>query len=160
MSVLIYGTILFLFSFGIHFLIWKVYLPRKNHTKVLLIIFFGVLSVGIWCFRKDPAFCFQLVLFYSSLALAYIVSYSAIEVDSPSLIMILDIAKAYPLGLTKEEFYAGFSDELLVLPRLNDLVKDGMVVLDKGLYRPTPKGVLLADIFINFRRLLKAPKGG
>ena len=173
MIILFWSLIIFFSALCVHFLMWKICLPRTNHTKVLLAIFFGVLVLGLWILKAHPAFCLMgilppqaladyaaLILLYVSLVLAYITSYSAVEVDSPSLMMIYDIAQAGPKGLKKEEFFARFSDDLLVIPRLDDLVRDGMVVLRQDKYYLTPRGIFWADIFIGFRRLLKAPKGG
>lgn len=173
MSVLFNGVMTFSLAFLIHFIIWKVRLPKKNQTIALLKIFFGVFIVTIFIFKKAPDAVFfgittpqsfsdylQLFLLYSSLTLAYITSYSAVEVKSPSLTMILNIAKTAPDGLAKEKLYSIMTDDFLVKPRIRDLINDRMVCRDKDKYKLTPKGIFFVNIFIFFRKLLNAPKGG
>ncbi len=173
MNKLVYVIFLFILAFIIHFIIWRVSLPKKNHTIGLLKIFFGVLIAGIFFSRIYSSVSFLglslpqgfseylLISFsYGALVLAYIVSYSAIEVDSPSLLIVLYISKAASSGLTKEKIEKIMTNDFLVRPRIDDLLRDKMLFLDKGIYRITPKGVLLANIFIFYRKLLNAPKGG
>jgi hypothetical protein len=173
MGILCYGILLFLAAFFIHFVIWKIHLPEKNQTVVLLKVFFGVFIFGIILFEttsnlsifgiKPPgAFLeyVQLFLLHSSLTLAYIVSYSAIEVDSPSLYMILAIAKASGEGLAEEKLYFFLNDAYLVLPRIKDLAEDAMIYTEGGRYKLTSKGIFLARLFIMCRKILNLPKGG
>ena len=173
MRVLFYGIILFSLAFIMHFVIWKIHLPQKNHTLVLLKIFFGCFLFGILIsettknipfleiihFQKIPEYL-QLFLFYASLTLAYIVTYSAVEVDSPSLTMLINISKATQDGLDSERLNASMTDEFLVKARIKDLFDDRMIYMDKGKYKLTSKAVFLVNIFIFFRKLLNAPKGG
>lgn len=163
MNILYYEVIIFLFAFFCHFFIWRIRLPKKNHTLLLLSIFSGVFIAGVFLkvvSLPKPADYWRLFLLHSSLTLAYIVSYSAIEVDSPSLVILLNIAKSSSGGLSKEGLYGIMSDEMLVIPRITDLVNDKMVLIDKDKYSLSPKGVFFINIFIFFRGLLKAPKGG
>ena len=161
MNVLGYGLLAFLFAFFIHFIIWKIRVPKKNQTIVLLEIFFGVLVLSV--FVKGVCSFYDLlafILLYISLTLGYITTYSAIEVDSPSVTMILTIAKESKSGLDKEVFYSRMNNEVLVVSRIKDLVKDRMVSFEKDKYKLTAKGLFLADIFIRWRKLMNAPKGG
>lgn len=163
MNILYYETIIFIFAFFIHCLVWRIRPPRKNHSVFLLNIFFGIFIASIFCkvvLLPKTADYWRLFLLHSSLTLAYIVSYSAIEVDSPSLFILLNIAKGSSCGLSKESLYGIMSNEMLVVPRITDLVNDKMVFIDKDKYRLSPKGVFIISIFILFRELLKVPKGG
>ena len=93
--------------------------------------------------------------------MAYITTYSALEVDSPSLVMVMKIAKAGSNGLKKESFEHEMDDGILVVPRIRDLITGGMANLDEGRYRLTPKGVLVSRIFIAYRKLMNRDgKGG
>ena len=173
MRVLFYGIIVLSLSLFAHFIIWKINLPRKNHTLILLKIFFGFFFLSIFIskitqnthffevfyLQKFPEYL-QFFLLYSSLTLAYIVSYSAIEVDSPSLTILLNIAKATPDGIDEEKLYGLMTDDLLVKTRIRDLFEDKMICIDKDKYKLTSKAIILVGIFIFFRKLLNAPKGG
>lgn len=165
MNVLGYGLLAFLFAFLIHFIIWKVRVPKKNQTVVLLEIFFGVLVLSVFLKGTSSFYDFLAYIFlYISLTFAYITTYSAIEVDSPSVTMILTIAKESTkdsnVGLDREAFYSRMNNEVLIVPRIKDLVKDKMIFFEKDKYRLTAKGLFLVNIFIWWRKLMNAPKGG
>lgn len=174
MGILFYGLALFLIAFFVQLVIWKIRLPR-NQIKALLQIFFLVLAIGVSILFKScgsnyffgialPRTMFeitQLSLLFISLTLAYMVTYSAIEVDSPSLVMILNVAEAGRAGLDKKSFEEKMNDNILVKPRIKDLLTGGLAYLDEGRYRLTPKGALLAGIFIKYRKLIgTTEKGG
>lgn len=174
MSVLFCGLSLIFIAFLIQVSIWKIRLPQ-NHTKVLLQIFFGTLILGVLVFLKFPTYItflgisppttvygyLQLTFLFISLTMAYITTYSALEVDSPSLVMVMNIAKAGSDGLGEDTFEQKLSDDSLVIPRIRDLVTGGMAYLDDGRYRLTSKGVLISRVFIAYRKLLKREgKGG
>lgn len=88
------------------------------------------------------------------------ITYSAIEADSPSLVMVMAIANAGPDGMDAREFEATLNDDLLIKPRVADLITDKMAYKEGNRYRLTGKGLLFANIFIYYRMLLRAPKGG
>lgn len=172
MAVLIYGSALFLTAFLIQLIIWKINLPRRQ-TLSLLAIFFSTLIAGCLILYNAPginifgvaaprglADYLRITSYFISLTLAYMITYSAIEADSPTLVMVTRIHSAGPEGMTKEAFEREMSDELLVIPRINDLLLNKQVRLEGGGYRITPKGEMFARIFIVWRNLLKADKGG
>ncbi len=173
MSILLYGILIFIISFLLHLIIWRVHLPGKKHVVILLEIFLGVLAVSLFILKINPSLALggitppqslpdflKLSLLYISLTLAYITTYSAVEVDSPSLIMVLNIAKTHPGGLERDKLYNLLNDEYLVKPRINNLVNDGLAYKEGEKYKLNPAGSFIAGIFIVFRNLLNAPKGG
>lgn len=172
MKILLLGISIVSISFLIHLIVWKIRLPKRQ-TGSLLIIFFGILTVSLLCLRYAANFMearyvpvnlseyMQIIFFCASLSLAYVITYSALEADSPSLTMMRVIADAGPSGLEKERFNELMTDDILVKPRIRDLVRDGMVYLDAGRYKITPKGASFIKVFIFYRKLLNAPiKGG
>ena len=74
--------------------------------------------------------------------------------------MILAIQNAGENGLTKEEFERSNTDNILTLPRINDLVHDKIAYLQGGKYQLTSKGFLLARIFNSYRKLLNLTAQG
>ena len=172
MPVLFWSLILLSIAFLLHLLIWKIHLPTRQ-TRALLLIFSGTLMVGLLCLwgiqdvlpsRMIPTFFPQyphIALFFTSCTLAYLITYSAIEADSPSLVMMMTIADAGPDGLPKARFEQLMTDDLLIIPRIRDLGRDEMVMLADGKYVLTPKGKGFVRIFIWYRRILGlAEKGG
>jgi hypothetical protein len=157
MNILIYGTAIFFSAFLLHILIWRLRLPKRQ-TLAILKIFMLSLLIGL-SFGIDkglnPFELIHISIFVISLTLAYIITYSGIEADSPSLVMIIAIADKGVEGLPVERFYELMSDSLLVSPRLDDMLRDGLAFIDNDKYILTKKGRLFAQIFINFRALLK-----
>ena len=173
MVVLFWATLFWLLAFLLHFIVWKRHLPRRQ-IRALLLTFFAVLFAGcgiLWNYPEITLFGItavpvgwislaHIVLYFTSLTLAYMITYSALEADSPSLVMVLKIAVAGDAGLPRQVFHEQLNDTLLVEPRLHDLVTDKMVVMDGQRYRLTAKGRWMAWLFIGFRNLLKLDKGG
>jgi hypothetical protein len=103
----------------------------------------------------------QLSFLFVSLSLGYIATYSAIEVDSPSLVIIMTIAAEADKGLDETRLRARMSDEILLVPRINDLISGKLAYLDGEIYRLTRKGTCIARALTAHRKLLrKAQKGG
>lgn len=159
MSVLFYGILTFFIALLIHLMVWRICLPKKNRALILANIFFWTLVLGAIVLKGIPGYLDYIVL-YCCLAAAYIVSYPAMEADSPSLEIVRDIAGAGGSGLDKSELYRIMSDEILVVARIEDLLADDLIRIDSGKYVLTSKGRFLAGIFVRFRKLLNAAKGG
>ena len=174
MRVLEIGLFLFFLAFLLHLIIWKVRMPKRQ-TKTILQIFFGVLISGIiFLYIKQPALLkgdffsfesfieyFHISIFFTSLTLGYIITYSALEADSPSLVMIMLILDAGPSGLDIGAFTQRLNDDLLVKPRIEDLLRDKLVCMDGEKYLLTPKGNSFVTIITFYRKLINLPvKGG
>ncbi len=173
MKVLFWEVFLFCAAFLLHVFVWKIRLPKRQ-TKALLQIFGGTLLIGL-CILWSAKFILQvgisipgavseylhIALFVISLTLAYMITYSALEADSPSLVMIMSIAQAGADGLEKTRFEQLMTDDILVIPRIHDLLRDKMVYVEGKKYKLTAKGALFARIFIVYRQLLNIhQKGG
>ncbi len=173
MLVLLYSLLLFSMAFVFHIVLWKIRLPKRQ-TKVLLQIFFGTLIIGVLSLisisllipefdnlipMKPPEYL-HICLIFTSLTLSYMITYSALEADSPTLVMVMTIAKAGVEGLDKKEFDQRLNDDLLIKPRIRDLIIDKMAYIYGDKYKLSRKGILFARIFIVFRKLLNASKGG
>jgi uncharacterized protein YacL len=173
MKMLFWGSIIFCLALCVHLIVWKVRIP-KSQTKTLLQIFMGTLFIcliAIWCISRfamagrpwilhEFSDHLNVILFFVSLTLAYVATYSAIEVDSPSLLIIKSIAESGNSGLDRGKLYQVLNDELLVKSRIRDLVNDGFICLRADKYKLTSRGFLLARIFIFYRKLLNIGKGG
>ena len=173
MKVLLWGIFLVCLGFLIHVILWKIRLPRK-HTKALLQIFLGTLFLGViiifWSARSSGHIhriapehlseYLHIALLVISFTLAYIITYSALEADSPSLVMIMKIANAGVEGVGKTRFEQLMSDDLLILPRIRDLLRDNLVYQEGEKYKLTAKGRVFARIFIVYRQILKIDRKG
>ena len=160
-------------TFLAHLALWKARLPRR-HTRALLCIFGAGLVAGILTLEAAPALYavpgipvpatsagrLHAVLLFVALTLAYVTTYSAVEVDSPSLVMTKMIADAGPAGVSRRELDAALTDEVLVAPRVRDLVRDRLATLEGGRYRATRKGLRVAALFRCYRRVLGLAEPG
>lgn len=173
MTVLFYGSLLFGLGLVVHVVIWRVHLPKRQ-AKVIFLLFTGFLCCGsyiLWKYRQglsilgfhppsDLAQYLQFWIYYVSLTLAYMITYSAVEADSPSLIMIMRISEAGKEGLPKESLEREIDDSVLIKPRLKDLLVDKMAEVHDGRYRLRGKGILMARLFTFYRNMMRAGKGG
>ncbi len=173
MRPLLWGSMLLCAAFAIHYAVWRLRLPRRQN-KTLLEIFFGTLLSGLCIMRilhglgtafdhyllQGIAEHIQASVLFLSCTFAYMITYSAIEVDSPSLLMTLAIAQAGADGIDKSEFEARMTDDILTRPRLQDLITDHMTRFDGKRYILTKKGAMVARIFVTYRRMLNLDKGG
>jgi hypothetical protein len=173
MTVLVWGLGLFCVAFLAHLALWRIWLPR-HHIAVLLRLHAAVGAAGLALFALLPpgaallgappprtlAELLHVAVVYGSLALAWIVTYTALPADSPSLTMLMSIADAGPGGLPAADLEAALNDEILVRPRLADLVRDHMVVVAGGRYVLTGPGRRYASLFAGYRRLMRLPVRG
>lgn len=97
---------------------------------------------------------------YVALMLAWVTTYSAVQADSPTMSILLIMERAGEHGVTVGEILAELDDTVLVLPRLDDLVRGGLVSLGASRYRIRPRGALMARVHVAFRALLGYGKGG
>lgn len=173
MRILFWGSALLILAFVIHLILWKIRLPKRQ-TKTILQIFFAVMIFGIFVLCNLPdnpvilgisppvslAEYIQISLFFVSLTLVYMITYSALEADSPSLVIVTTIANAGPNGLDKQCFDELMNDNILVKPRIRDLLLNKMAKMDGDKYVLTPKGVLFARIFIIYRKIMNVSRKG
>ncbi len=170
MAALVWGVALVGLAFLVHVAWWRLCLPRRQ-TRALLLIFLGCGAGALLGLRllgprdgvpwpRTAADYVQIGLLVLAFAAAYVITYSAVEADSPTLVLVRVIAAAGPEGLPEADLYEKASDDVLVTPRVADLVRDGMLQLDGGRYHLTGKGRRFVRIFICYRWLLGAGKGG
>ncbi len=175
MNVLLNSLLLFGFAFVVHLVLWRIHVPKRQ-TASLLILFAVLLAAGGCLLMGDtlhlaklgiPAIgtaadLLQIGSFYIACMLAYIVVYSALAADSPSLVLIQQIADAGAAGLSRESLREQASAAVLIDPRLQDLIKDRVADFDAGRYRLRPKGERLARLITFYRNTLmrRFEKGG
>ena len=117
MGILFWGLALFCSAFLFHLIVWRVHKPKRQ-TKILLLLFSCTFIVGTLALCGISSLAasfslfpltnvieyFHLLLFFTTLTLGYVVTYSAIEADSPSLIMVSIIANEGSGGVDEKKF--------------------------------------------------------
>jgi hypothetical protein len=169
MKVAVFAAGLFLLAFVLHWSLWRLRVPRRQ-TAALLLIFLGVLPVGLAVGILAPGLrgvapaggweVLHVAVFHVAVSLAYVVTYSALEEHSPSLTLVKYVAAAGARGCCRADLHARIDNSIIVHSRLRAMVRDRMAEEAGGVYRLTPKGRLWLSLFGFWRRLARLHTGG
>lgn len=173
MIVIFLGIFSFLFGFAVHILFWR-FLPESRRLRLLIPLF--VLSFCVFisliyfiggffpvleaCLPRGIYSFLHISLLFLLLTAGYFTTYPAIEIDSPSLALVYFIHCSGKNGFDKQRLEICMGDDVLILPRIDDLVRGGLVMEKDGHYLITGSGKMFIKIFISYRRLMGLPKGG
>ncbi len=107
MIMLAAGSLLFI-AFLLHILWWRIRMPVTS-TGVLLLVFFvtPIIIVSFCNMQMTMADFLRLILLYSSCALVYIILYSAIEQQSPTLAIVNTINSRGERGCEEDALLVG-----------------------------------------------------
>jgi hypothetical protein len=100
------------------------------------------------------------LVLYVLASLAYIIIYTAVEVDSPSALIVLLMRERGDQGMTFSDLREVLTDDNLVMARMRDLVAVGSVSDTGTQFRLEPRGLLIARVFAIYRGLLGRGLGG
>lgn len=173
MTVLTLGLGLFFIAMAAHIALWRRRPPTRS-GQTLMLLMTGMIGGGwvlaaaaahIWVLAAhalptEIGAWLQALTLALALAAAYVMTYPAIEVESPTLVIIEIIAGRRAQGIEAAELHRRLDAEFLVAPRLQELLNEGLAVLENGCYRPTPKGMKLARLFTAWQRLTRGGLGG
>jgi hypothetical protein len=170
MIVFATGIGLFLTAFALHVVLWRISVPKRQ-GRMLAVIFLVVLIAGAGLLSSPAATSidteFSLlrrlltILLYCSVCTVYFVLFTAIEADSPTLTMIALIINRRAQGIGREELLRNIDFDSFTRLRLDQLLRDDMVLLDGERLLPTRKGRIVVDIIVTYRYLLgRTPIGG
>jgi len=152
---------LFAAALAIQIILWKVRLP-KSQMRTLLVIFalvFAVWLVGAAAFSIPFVDMLHIALFYVSTSLAYTITYSAIEADSPTLSLMRFVAQRN--GVSADEVAYFFEQRPFMRARLAALVQSGLIRKDDGRYVLAGGGSLAFRLILGYRKVYgPIPKGG
>ncbi len=159
-------------SLTAHLLLWKIRLP-KNHIPALLMIFASVLTAalvsagvfevthrGAGGFASIPQYL-HIVVFYVSASLAYIAAYSGIEVDSPTLSLMIFISKGGAAGVAQGDASRFLAQCPFIKTRLTGLLESKLVQQDGDRLVLAGTGSVFFRLILAYRKLYGSiPKGG
>ncbi len=167
------ALVLFAGAFLLHLIRWRIALPAATSRALVLTLIVGIvggLALVLLMARilpglaallpSDPVGLLLSLLLSLALAASYVMTYPAIEVESPTLVMIQAIARRGQEGLSRATLFAQLNDEVLVAPRVRDLVSDGLAVERGGRLHLSESGRRLVQMFVLWRRVLGAREGG
>ncbi len=164
---------LFAGAFLVHLVRWRIALPSATARALLVTFVFGILGGLVFVvlmarilpglatlLPPEPFGTLQALLLSLAFAAGYVMTYPAIEVESPTLVMIQAIARRGDEGLARATLFAQLNDEVLVAPRVRDLLSEGLAVEREGRLHLSTRGRRLVNLFFIWRRLLGASAGG
>ena len=158
--ILTAGTLLA--AFLCHLAWWWVRVP-VHQLRVLLVVFglFFVASSGLVVMRpawtnSDHVWLVWLyfAVFYWAAAFCYVITYSAMEGDSPTLSLTRELARRGEQGMTREDLEEFFAARPFIGARIAALVKDGVLVSEEGGYRLAPRSYWFFRLILGYRRLM------
>jgi hypothetical protein len=155
MKIFVTSVALLLLSFGIHLIIWRFRLPQ-HHIKSLLIIFgvvFSLWAFGAAIYSFGLFEIFHVALFYSSMALSYVITYSAVEADSPTLSLIRFLAEAKDNGRSVSEVSQFMARRPFARARLAALVLSGLIREESARFIAVGRQPLSFRVVLGFRKL-------
>jgi hypothetical protein len=148
---------------GVHVVVWRVRPPRKQFASLLVIlgvVFMIALAAAVLI--SIPVLTFlHIALFYVSAALCYIVLFSAIYKDSPTLSLVRFIAEKPVDGRSTVEVVDFLARRPFVKGRLTELAESGLILEQNGKFVASGKGSLGFRFILSYRKLYgHIPTGG
>lgn len=163
MQIFLITSALFAVSLATHLIIWRVRCPDQQ-IRALLIIFaavFGLWLAGGRMFSMTIVDVLHVALFYLSISLCYVITYSAIEADSPTLSLIRFLADAKTQGRSMDEIRRFMALRPFVRARLAALARSGLIREEGSRYVAVGQPPLSFRVILGFRRLYgPISKGG
>jgi len=136
MSIFLAVSFLLVLLWVVHWIWWRIALPRRQRPVLLMIFLFGgiLLSPVARLFVQQLGFgeltviqWLNVALVVISVTLAYVVAYSAVEADSPTLSLVRHIAAAGSGGLREEELREFMAKRPFLGARLTALLQEEMI---------------------------------
>ena len=172
MPTTLYGALLFLVGFIVHVVLWRV--RRPVNTTVTIILVFVVSVSTVWLalsifgifqgltgyLPQEPVDKILSLLLALALAVSYIMTYPALENDSPTLRLVYVIAQKGRIGATEEVLFKSFSNKNTVEPSINEMIRERLVRIEDQSILLTERGHRLARIYRKWRVILGAEMGG
>jgi len=151
----------------IHLAIWRWRLPQAQ-LKALLVIFAVVWVptallvladfVGVDSYKDGGLAGFlYFCLIYWSAAFCYVITYSAMEGDSPTLSLTRHLHRRGDAGVSHEEIEEFFRQRPFVGARVKALITDNIFIEQQGGYRLSPGRYLFFRVILGYRRIVFGP---
>ena len=145
-----------------HLVIWRVRLPNSQ-LKTLLSIFmlmwaaFVVASFSCrWPIEAAVEYAYFSLIYWSA-AFCYVITYSAMEGDSPTLSLTRHLHRRGDEGVSHEEIEDFFRQRPFVGARVKALVTDNVFIEEEGGYRLSPGSYLFFRVILGYRRVVFGP---
>lgn len=148
-----HGTSLFLFIFCLQVMIWKPFRIRKQMLSLAILYFIFPLFIFSALLMLEVPFesVASKGIVYFSLACAYVISFPAVQAQSPSLQILIEVARSQKTNaLDRTKLHERLHAESLLNDRMKDLSQDQLMVGTKLSWG----GKALAHIFSKYRKCI------
>lgn len=163
----IFLTVWILFSVALtsQLILWRLRLPPYRYQMKALLLIFGAVFcpwlLSPWARSSSLVELLNIILSYFSLGLGYMVIYSAINVDSPTLSLMRFLAEKRAPGRSAAEVDYFLAQRPFVTVRLGTLIESGLIREQNGRWVISGKGSLAFRFILSYRKLYgPIPKGG
>jgi hypothetical protein len=169
LNVLLHAAELFCFCLGIHVVVWRVFPVRNQSLRLGMIFSFGpFVLIGAYTLASRLAPLSFSPVGWSSWGLAsllhfaasgvYLNLFTAVTGFSPSIGILERVDQSMPHGLARSELVPPwFTDKNLSGTRRENLLATGLICESGGSLHLSPRGRLVAGVFLAFRRFLGLP---
>lgn len=171
MNILVAALVALASAFFLHLVLWRIRLPRfqlRALLAVFLAVWIGALPIMAWFFGRGPAEAASMgwgllgflyfSLIYWCAALCYVITYSAMEGDSPTLSLTRHLHRRGEKGVSHEEIEEFFRQRPFVGARVKALVADNVFIEERGGgYRLSPGRYLFFRVILGYRRVVFGP---
>ena len=168
-SLFLLGTILLMLSFGVHIVLWRLVIRDRRILTLLaifaitpvLVILAGIATSTLPALDEfSMESTFRVALFYGAFSLVYVVIYSGLESESPTLAIISYIASRGDAGCIDRELSDHIMTDDGIGSRVDLMETSGLINLKSGMCTLTPKGHFFAALFEFAARFFRLPLGG
>jgi hypothetical protein len=163
---LLFALGLFALCLIVHILWWRLACPRRHRRSLVLLFsafFLGALCLSQLISRSDCCSWLAdlsfldwvtIAFLYGSLFLCYVITYPAIEADSPTLSLMFTLSQRGAAGMTHEEVRGFLERHRFINARIGALVTDGFLVESDGLLTLSDRRFLLFRLLLLYRRVI------
>jgi len=168
-KVFMCGLALLLGMLLVHVLRWKLALPRNQLAALLKLILAAAalwlganigLELAGWRLGPLPlpvAACVLVLFFYMALALGYVMLFSTIDADSPSINILLVLHASGAHGIPSGELARRTGMGRFFASRIDRMLADRMIAREGEGYVAAPKGLFLLRVVGLWRVVMGAP---
>mgnify|MGYP003392190762 CR=1 FL=1 len=171
MPTLIFSASMVVIAIFFHLILLRIRKALLRNTILAIIFIFSLtLAIGfiiIVLIEKTINFLpggiwglLQVLIFYVPVMLCYIITYVALEDDSPSMTIVRFVEAAQEKGRSRQEIRQIITNEALILPRIRIMLKDGWIEYKDRQYYATHKGRSYNRFFAFGLKLLRISREG
>lgn len=159
--------ILIFLSLLINIIFWRIRLPNKQTISIFIIfiavfLFFCLIHFLNFLPKNYTLKYFgewiQIILFYFTFLFTYLIVYTSIENNSPSMKIIMQIYNSGKKGLNNSELNKVISNEEFIKTRIDSLLRSDLLLYRDNIFLISPKGKSTIKIMLLIHKLIDQKK--